>query len=141
MLICPPKGYRWMRNDFTAIHGLTYWDVCHCAEFDCIWPDLRRMLLSADCVVIHNAPFDLKHLGCALEIYGLPPVEFDYVDSLIISRRVFPEMESHSLNFVAARFGINFRHHDALEDAAACAAIIAKIGIPDDCLKHFSTGD
>ena len=61
-LVCPHKGYRWMRQDFTAIHGLSYWDVCGCAEFVDIWPELRRMLLSADYVVIHNAPFDLGHL-------------------------------------------------------------------------------
>ena len=140
-LVCPHRGYRWMRPDFTEIHGLTYWDVCGCAEFGCVWPELHRMLLSADCVVIHNAPFDLKHLRSVMALYDLPPVEFDYADSLAVSRRLFPEMPSHSLDAMAARFGIAFRHHDALEDAAACASIVARTGIPDGCLHHFSTGD
>ena len=140
-LVCPHKGYRWMREDFTDIHGITYWDVCNCEEFDSIWPELRRMLLSADCVVIHNAPFDLGHLRSVLELYGLPPVEFDFVDSVVVSRRLFPEMESHSLAAMAERFGIVFRHHDALEDAMACASIIARMGIPDGCVHHFSTGE
>ena len=138
-LVCPHKGYRWMRPDFTEIHGLTYWDVCNCEEFACIWPELRRMLLSADCVVIHNAPFDLSHLRSVLALYELPPVEFDYVDSLRISRRLFPEMASHSLDAMAEHFGIVFRHHDALEDAAACAGIISRTGIPEGFLHHFST--
>ena len=86
-LVCPHKGYRWMRPDFTDIHGLSYWDVCDCAEFVDIWPELRRMLLSADCVVIHNARFDLGHLRSVLSLYGQSPVEFDYADSLTISRR------------------------------------------------------
>ncbi len=140
-LVCPHKGYRWMRPDFTAVHGLSYWDVCDCAEFGCIWPELRDMLLSAECVVIHNAPFDLRQLRSVLSLYELPPVAFDYADSLAISRKLFPEMESHSLDAVARRFGIVFRHHDALEDAAACAGIIARTGIPEGFMHQFSTGD
>ncbi|MBQ4481460.1 MAG: hypothetical protein II943_12575 [Victivallales bacterium] len=138
-LVCPHHGYRWMREDFTEIHGITYWDVCNCGEFDCIWPDLRRMLLSADCVAIHNASFDLGHLRSVLALYELPSVEFDYVDSLMISRRLFPEMPSHSLDMMAERFGITFRHHNALEDATACASIVARMGVPDGFLRHFAT--
>ena len=136
-LICPHKGYRWMRPDFTDIHGLSYWDVCECAEFNDIWPELRGMLLSADCVVFHNAPFDLGHLRSVLSLYELPPVEFDYTDSLFISRRLFPELPSHSLDAMAEHFGIVFRHHDALEDAATCACIVAQTGIPSDLRHHF----
>ncbi len=138
-LVCPHKGYRWMRPDFTKIHGLSYWDVCDCMEFPAVWPELQRMLLEADCVVIHNAPFDLGHLRCVLALYELPSVEFDYVDSLDLSRRLFPDMESHSLDAMAGRFGISFRHHDALEDAEACARIIVQIGIPEGFTQHFKT--
>ena len=140
-LVCPHKGYRWMRPDFTDIHGLTYWDVCNCVEFGCIWPELKQMLLSASCVVIHNAPFDLGHLRSVLSLYELPPVEFDYADSVVISRHLFPEMPSHSLDAMAERFGIVFQHHDALEDATACASIIARTGIPEGYIRHFSTFD
>ena len=48
-------------------------------------------------------------------------------------------MESHSLDAMAEHFGIVFRHHDALEDAAACAGIVARTGIPDGLRRHFST--
>lgn len=140
-LICPHKGYRWMRPDFTEIHGLSYWDVCNCAEFCSVWPELQQMLLSAECVVIHNAQFDLRHLKSVLALYELPPVEFDYADSLAISRRLFPQMASHSLNAMAEHFGIVFRHHDAMEDAMACTAIVAQTGIPDGLIQHFSTGN
>jgi DNA polymerase III subunit epsilon len=138
-LIFPHKGYRWMRPDFTEIHGLHYWDVCNSPEFPEVWPDLREMLLSAECVVIHNAPFDLGQLRSVLSLYDLPPVEFDYVDSVRLSRRCFPEMSSHSLDAMAERFGIQFRHHDALEDAAACAVITAQMGVPNDLRKHFDS--
>ena len=138
-LIFPHKGYRWMRPDFTDIHGLTYWDVCNCAEFNSIWPELKQMLTSVDCVIIHNASFDLRQLRNVLALYDLPPVEFDYADSVVICRHLFPEMPSHALDAMAERFGITFRHHNALEDATACASIIAHTGIPDGYLRHFST--
>ena len=140
-LVCPHLGYRWMRPDFTDIHGLTYWDVCDCPEFPDIWPELRTMLLNADCVIIHNAPFDLAQLRAVMELYELPPVEFDYADSVIISRRLFPEMPSHSLDAMAEHFGIRFRHHDALEDAATCATIAARSGIPMDIRRHFNSNE
>ena len=48
-LLCPPKGFRWMLPEFTAIHGLACWDVKDSPEFPEIWPELEQMLLSADC--------------------------------------------------------------------------------------------
>ncbi len=138
-LICPHEGYRWMRPDFTDIHGIHYWDVCKCQELPAVWPEMQRMLLTTDCVVIHNAPFDLRHLRSVLELYELPPVEFEYVDSLEISRKLFPKMPSHSLDVMADHFGIVFQHHDALDDAIACASIIAKTGIPAGYRQHFSS--
>ncbi|MBO7620925.1 MAG: hypothetical protein J6T06_10460, partial [Victivallales bacterium] len=56
-----------------------------------------------------------------------------------VSRKLFPEMPSHSLDAMAERFGIVFQHHDALEDAMACASIIARTGIPEGFRQHFST--
>ncbi len=138
-LICPHHGYRWMRPDFTEIHGLTYRDVRNRPEFSEIWTEMRRMLLSADCVIIHNAPFDLGHLRSVLSLYELPPVEFDYADSAVISRRFFPGLTSHALDAMAEHFGIRFQHHNALEDAAACAGITHRTGIPEDLIRHFST--
>lgn len=138
-LLCPHQGYRWMLPEFTAIHGLNYWDVKDCPEFPEIWPELAQMLLSADCVVIHNARFDLGHLRSVLGLYQLPAVAFHYADSLQLCRRQLPGMCSYSLDSVAARFGIAFHHHNALEDAAACALVTAQIGIPDESIGLFCT--
>ena len=140
-LVRPHLGYRWMRPDFTDIHGLTYWDVAGCPEFPFIWNELKSMLLSADCVIIHNARFDLAQLKSVLELYGLPPVEFDYADSLAITRRLFPELKSHTLDAMAEHFDIRFRHHNAREDATACARIVAYCGIPVGLRRHFDSAE
>ncbi|NMA46542.1 MAG: hypothetical protein GX945_08275 [Lentisphaerae bacterium] len=138
-LIHPHPGYRWMLPEFTEIHGLNYWDVKDRPEFPAIWPDLQQMLLSADCVIIHYAPFDLRQLRSVLALYELPPVEFAYADSVFICRKLFPDMKSHALSAMADHFGIRFQHHNALADAMTCAGIIAQTGIPDGFIRHFST--
>ena len=120
-LIKPHKSLDWMSKFCRDIHGITYEDLRESPEFPEIWQSVKTMLTSADCVVIHNAPFDLRHLHKVLEIYHLPSVSFDYVCSLKLCRLHFPEFPKHDLADVAEHFGIAFQHHDALEDAETCA--------------------
>ena len=128
-LVRPHPSLDWMDPFCFRVHGIRSCDLRDADEFPVVWPDLRDMLLSADYVVIHNAPFDLGHLRAVLDLYGLPPVRFPYVCSLSASRRALPELASHSLNCVAAYYGIGFRHHNALEDAMTCARILHEIGL------------
>ena len=95
------------------------------------------MLVSADCVVIHNASFDLRNLHKVLELYDLPSVSFDYTCSLQLCRYHFPEANSHSLDCMADIFGITFQHHDALEDAETCAKIASQLEIPENFICRF----
>ena len=147
-LVYPHIGYRWMCPDFTKIHGISYWDVCDCSEFDHIWPELQRMLLSADCVVIHYAPFDLRHLRSVLSLYELPPVEFDYTDSVDVSRKLFPEMPSHSLDAMAEHFGADQEHWEAVgwlhdydyekypdEHLAHTEEPLRELGVPEEDIR------
>ena len=97
----------------------------------------KKMLISADCVVIHNAPFDLRHLHNILSLYHLPSVSFDYVCSLQLCRHHFPDAHSHSLNCMADMFGITFQHHDALEDAETCAKIASQLEISENFICRF----
>lgn len=138
-LVRPHRDLNWMDPFCQRVHGIGAAELDDAGEFPSIWPELRELLLSADYVVIHNAPFDLGHLRAALRLYGLPPVRFSYVCSLSASRRALPELASHSLDRVAAYYGIRFRHHDALEDALACAKILHKIGLtPRIARKEFA---
>ena len=45
--------------------------------------------------------------------------------------------DKDALDAVAAHFGIEFCHHDALEDAAACATVAQRLGIPENFLRRF----
>lgn len=136
-LIRPHCSIDWMLPVFTEIHGIGYYDLRQAPEFPEIWPVMRSLVASGDCVVIHNAPFDLRHLNAVLELYQLPGVSFDYVCSLAICRKLFPERPSHSLDAIAKHFNYEFQHHDALEDAIACVSIVSQTGIPENFLKRF----
>ena len=136
-LIKPHKSLDWMSKFCRDIHGISYEDLRESPEFSEIWQSVKTMLRTADCVVIHNAPFDLRHLQNILSLYHLPSVSFDYVCSLQLCRHHFPEAHSHSLNCMAERFGITFQHHDALEDAETCAKIASQLEIPENFICRF----
>lgn len=136
-LIRPHPSLDWLLPAFTRIHGIGYFDLRQAPEFTEIWTIMKRLILLGDCVVIHNAPFDLRHLSAVMELYSLPSFSFDYACTLAVCRNLFPEMQSHSLNVVAERFHIDFQHHNALEDAIACAKIAFHTGIPQNFIKRY----
>ena len=136
-LIRPHRSLDRMTGVCFAVHGIGWYDLRDAAEFPAVWPVLRRMLTEVDAVVMHNAAFDLRHLRAVLELYRLPSVSFPYFCTLAASRELLPQLDSHSLDAVAAHFGHTFCHHDALEDAIASATICCRLGIRENFLERF----
>lgn len=95
--------------------------------------------LLADAVTVaHNFPFDQRFLTVELAKAGLkwpnPPAEVDTVD---LSRRLFPEARSHKLGELCARLDIPLvGAHRATNDAEACGkallALARRFDAPDD---------
>jgi DNA polymerase-3 subunit epsilon len=81
-------------------------------------PDLAGGLILA-----HNASFDIGVLRASLQACGLPAPPLRYLCTVQVARCVFPDPEGCGLGKVARRLGIRFEHHDAGEDAYACAEI------------------
>ena len=124
-LIQPPEN---KYNPFNIqIHGITREDTRYAPSFVKIWPELREHL-EGRVVVAHNAPFDMGVLNACVTKAGLAPPTFSYCDTVAISRRVWPELENHKLDTVGTFLEIDFRHHNALDDARTCAAIPLKAG-------------
>lgn len=136
-LIRPHQTLDWMLPAFTEIHKIGYFDLRHSPEFFEVWPVMKNLIENGDCVVIHNAPFDLRHLRAVMNLYHLPTLSFDYLCSLELCRKLFPEMQSHSLDAMAEFFKLEFQHHDALEDAIACASMVSQTGIRENLIKRF----
>lgn len=136
-LVKPHKSMDYMSRFCRDVHGIAYEDLRESPEFPEIWQSVKHLLVSADCVVIHNASFDLRHLRNVLSLYEIPSVSFDYVCSLQLCRHHYPELPKHGLADMAERFGISFQHHDALEDAETCAKIASQLEIPENFISGF----
>jgi len=136
-LIRPHRTLDWMQKSFTEIHGIFHDDLREAPEFPVVWDEMADFLRRGDCIVIHNANFDLSQLKAVLQLYKLPSISFPYICSLQLARKHFKQMKSHRLNDMAAHFGYTFRHHNALEDAMTCARIADQIGIDGEAIKKF----
>jgi DNA polymerase-3 subunit epsilon len=104
------------------IHGITPEMVEHERDFAGIWPELRPFL-EGRIVFAHNAPFDMGVLKSSLLANHIEPPNFYHCCTVQISRRAWPQLPNHKLDTMGSFLHVDFRHHDALEDARACAAI------------------
>lgn len=78
-----------------------------------------RTFVGRDLLVAHNAPFDLGFL-VANGWDRAHPV----LDSLDLFRLTHPDLQSHGLAAAATRYGLEFRHHRAGEDARVTAQLV-----------------
>jgi len=140
-LVRPPKGHGSFRDNFTAIHGLTWSDVEDAPEFCGIAEDLVERLTRADLVVAHNASFDIGHLRETLDYFGMPQPTFDYVCTCQLARRVWPELPNHRLSTLTKHIGHKLNHHQAQSDAEAAGRVLlamikeANANTPQECLN------
>jgi DNA polymerase III subunit epsilon len=110
-------------NPFNVyIHGIRANDVRGEPELPDLWPMIRPYL-EGKMVIAHNASFDMSVLRATLLDYGVPFPEFDYSCTCLISKRTWPGLSSYRLDAVAKRLRIAFEHHQAEEDAMACAEV------------------
>lgn len=104
-----------------AIHGISAADVRDAPTFSEFWPSLWPRI--AGPLVAHNAAFDMSVLRYSLDSFGASYPETDYFCSCVISKLAWPEYPTYALNHVAREIGVSFNHHDAEEDAFACAHV------------------
>ncbi|MFT4148218.1 MAG: exonuclease domain-containing protein [Micrococcaceae bacterium] len=125
-LIKPPPGFDSFEDINISIHGIKPEQVANEATFDEIFPEVGGFI-GDDVIVAHNAAFDMGVLKSALQALGAYGPAFDSLCTVRLSRKVY-RLPSYSLPFVAKEAGYNLEnHHDALEDARACAAIAIDI--------------
>ncbi|MDK2798539.1 MAG: polymerase subunit alpha, Gram-positive type [Clostridiales bacterium] len=82
---------------------------------------------SKDCVLVaHNAQFDVGFIKVNARRLN---ISFDYcfIDTLELSRALFPELKRHRLNMIAKHLNVKLEnHHRALDDAKATGEIFLK---------------
>ena len=119
-LIRPPELYFSPFN--ISIHGITEEDVKNEPTFDKLWPEIRSYIDNS-LIIAHNASFDMNVLRNVLSTYNIDYPESHYSCTWYISRRIWKGLPSHCLESVSDHLGIEFKHHNAEEDARACAQI------------------
>ena len=91
-------------------------------DFAGIWPELEKRL-AGRIVVAHNAQFDMSVLRASLRAAGLRPPAFSHCCTVSLARHAWPNLFNHKLDTVGNYLHIQFKHHNALDDARTCAAI------------------
>ena len=120
-----PEYYQWFCQ---RVHGLCEEDTDGAPVFPEVWAEIAPRIEGLP-LVAHNARFDEGCLKAAFRVYRMDYPEYEFYDTLAASRRHFGcELPNHQLQTVAAACGYDLtRHHHALADAEACAAIAMQI--------------
>jgi DNA polymerase-3 subunit epsilon len=109
------------------VHGIDEEDVEDAPTFADVWDEVNRLL--NDQIVISYSSFDRVAIQRACDKYGLPHPNCHWLDSMKMVRRTWNEfsMKGYGLSNVCSFLGFEFKHHDALEDARACAFVTNEI--------------
>lgn len=106
-----------------AVNGIDADDVRESPTMPEFWPTLMRVV-DGSRLCAHAATFDVGALRSTAARYRLPGPTFDVFCSWRISKRVWPRLASYGLGIVAPAIGFKFDHHDAGQDALACAHVM-----------------
>lgn len=108
------------------VHGIEPEHVAGCPTFPEVLGELSPLLHER--IIVTHGSFDRLAIANACRKHGLPPVEAYWLDNQTVVRRTWKQFakRGYSLGNLAQHFGIEFRHHDALEDAMATAHIFRR---------------
>jgi DNA polymerase-3 subunit epsilon len=123
-----------------SIHGIDAKDVVAAPTFNDIYPKLVEWL-QGELVVTHT-PFDRGVLRQASTRHILPLIDCRWLDSARVARRTWPACAraGYGLASLASTLGIEFDHHNALEDAKTAGAVLLKaIAESGVCLGDWTT--
>ena len=116
----------WFDDWNVEIHGIDEEDVLGSPVIPSLEAELRRRLKG---YVISHSTFDSVAFERSFERYELPALSCSWIDSARVVRRAWRDRfgkKGYGLKNVAKFLGIGFDHHDALEDARACALIMLR---------------
>ena len=119
----PHHRYNFFTN--THIHGISKEDVQNENEFVFYYEELEEILKDS-VIIAHNAMFDITVLNSMCDVYGLNHFTNKYLDTVTLSRRVYPELYNHKLNTVCEYLDIDLSHHNGKSDAMGCLMILLR---------------
>ena len=137
--IDPQSYFHWA---FIRVHGITEEMVKGQPTFARVYPKLRRLLENN--IVVHHSPFDKVAFHKAFDRFYLEPFHARWLDSVKVASKAFGNgtLEGgYNLANLANYLDIDFKHHDALEDAIACGKVVVhasrRMGVEVGQLHHM----
>lgn len=123
-LVCPPsKLEEW---HCVKVHGLHYKDVKYSPTFPEVWEKVDKMIGDSP-IVAHNIGFEKSCINACNEEFGTNN-NYEYIDTLKLSRQHLANMYNYRLDTVCKRLKVKLKHHhNALDDARACGEVYAKL--------------
>ncbi len=120
-LIRPVGGHAPFQS---KIHGLTDEHTFDKPDFGQLFPEVRHLF---DHTLVAHSLFDQQVLRALSEHFNLA-LKFTYVDTSALAKTKLPHLDNHKLTTLVTHFRLpNFRHHDAKEDAVACANVCLRL--------------
>lgn len=108
------------------IHGIYPETVENMPTFGEYWEEIKSYI-DGQTVVAHNTGFDIVALCATLDLFNIPYPSFDYICTVKLSQKAYPDLPSHKLNNLCDALGIKFHHHQAYDDAYACAKVLLRV--------------
>lgn len=122
-LVKPHPEYSHFDPFNTMIHGISEKDVKNAPEFNDVYKEIEPLLADA-ILVAHNAAFDMSALRHVLQLYSIPYPEVQYICTYKAAIRTWKGLDNYKLNTICKFLNYQFKHHDAEDDAAACAEVL-----------------
>ncbi len=108
----------------TKIHGICEADTWDQPEFPDVYSSVEHLF---ELPLVGHSLFDKQVLNALSDHFGMRLL-FDYTDSASLAKEQLPNLKNHKLKTVAKHFQLpSFKHHDATEDAKACAKIFVRL--------------
>lgn len=109
------------------ITGITDDQLVDAPEVDDVLKDFHEWA-GDDCLVAHNATFDIGFLNQGYKKIDYPKVSNPVIDTLELARFLFPNLGNHRLNTLCKRLEVELtQHHRAIYDAEATAYLFWKL--------------
>ena len=123
-LIHPEPDYYLYWN--IKVHGITQEDTKNAPVFSKVWKEIEPRIEGLP-LVAHNKAFDESCLKALFKTYCMDYPDYEFHCTYQASRKI-KEVPNHQLHTVADFLGFReFKHHNALADAQACAFIAKHI--------------
>jgi len=120
-LINPVGGHAPFQS---RIHGIKAEHTKDAPDFSRLFPTIKNIF---EYPLVAHSLFDKQVLIALSDYYSLG-LSFEYIDSSAIAKQKLPDLKNHKLKTLAKHFKLpTFKHHDAKEDAIACASIFLKL--------------